>query len=289
MVRRAALQHTAKAERALASSPLSDTDVHRARKEIKKARAALRLLRAALPEASYRREDAALRRAARVLDAARDARVLVRTLDALCRRRRSLVKDAAVIALARSLRQRQTQAQRQLRGRRPVLAGARTTLRQVQLRGQRWRIGGHGRSSLGPAVRRIYRAGRHAARASRRHPDTLALHAWRKQVQYLWHALQMLRPLQARAHLKSGPRARRLSDYLGEEHDLALLQSTLATQRRDKDPMNDPLQAAIERRRRALRAKAMALGARLYAPKARTMAARLRRSCVRLRQSGDSE
>jgi hypothetical protein len=288
-VRRAALQHTAKAERALASSPLSDTDVHHARKEIKKARAALRLLRAALPEASYRREDAALRRAARVLDAARDARVLVRTLDSLCRRRRPLGRDKTVLALARSLRQRQAQAQRQLKSRRAILADARTMLRQVQLRGQRWRIDGHGWSSLGPAVRRIYRAGRHAARAARRHPDTLALHAWRKQVQYLWHALQMLRPLQARAHSKSGPRARRLSDYLGEEHDLALLQSTLAAQRRDKDPMNDPLPAAIEQRRRALRAKAMALGARLYASRPRAMAARLRRSCVRLRRSGNSK
>lgn len=129
-------------------------------------------------------------------------------------------------------------------------------------------------------MRRVYRAGRHAARAAQRHPDTLVLHAWRKQVQYLWHALQMLRPLQSRAHSKSGPRARRLSDYLGEEHDLALLQSTVAAYRRGKDPMSDPLQAAIERRRRALRAKAMALGKRLYAPKPRAMAARLRRSCA---------
>ena len=277
---RAALRHAAKAERALASSPLSDTHVHRARKEIKKSRAALRLLRAALPEASYRREDAALRRAARALDAVRDARVLVRTLDTLCRRRRSLGKDTAVVALSRSLRQRQAQAQRQLRGRRTVLAGARTTLRQVQLRGRHWRISRHGWSGLAPGLRRVYRAGRHAARAAQRHPDTLVLHAWRKQFQYLWHALQMLRPLQSRAHSKSGPRARRLSDYLGEEHDLALLQSTVAAYRRGKDPMSDPLQAAIERRRRALRAKAMALGKRLYAPKPRAMAARLRRSCA---------
>lgn len=273
----------------MASSPLSDTDVQHARKEIKKARAALRLLRAALPEASYRREDAALRRAAHVLDAARDARVLVRTLDSLCSRRRSLNKNRAVVALSRSLRQRQIQAQRQLRARRVVLAGARTTLRRVQLRGRRWRIERHGWSSLVAGVRRIYRAGRHAARAARRHPDTLALHAWRKQVQYLWHALQMLRPLQSRAHSKSGSRARRLSGYLGEEHDLALLQTTLAARRGNKDPKDDPLQAAIEHRRGALRAKAMALGARLYAPKPRALAARLIRSSARSRQFGDTK
>src|ERR1700728_4201356 len=91
MVRCAALRHAAKAERALAPSRPSDVAVHRARKEIKKSRAALRLLRAALPEATYRREDAALRGAARTLNAARDARVLVRTLESLCRRSPALV------------------------------------------------------------------------------------------------------------------------------------------------------------------------------------------------------
>jgi len=284
-VRRAALHHAANAERALRSSRPSDVDVHRARKEIKKSRAALRLLRAALPEATYRREDAALRGAARTLNAVRDARVLVRSLDSLCRRSRALGKDSAVAALSRSLRRTQAQAQRQLSDRRLVLAGVRSSLRQVQQRGRRWRLGWHGWSRLGPGLQRIYRAGRRAARAARRHPDTLALHEWRKQVQYLWHALQMLRPLQSRAHSKPGARARRLADCLGEEHDLALLQSTVAAYRRAEDAVSGPLQAAIERRRRALRAKAMALGRRLYALKPRAMAVRLGRSCARSRQS----
>src|SRR5476649_38668 len=86
-VRRAALDHVASAERALGSSRLSDVDVHQARKEIKKSRAALRLLRAALAEVTYRREDAALHSAAQLLNAARDARVLLRALEFVRRRR----------------------------------------------------------------------------------------------------------------------------------------------------------------------------------------------------------
>src|ERR1700680_2607244 len=116
-VRRAALHHIENAERALGASRLSDVDVHLARKEIKKSRAALRLLRAALTEATYRREDAALRSAARALNAARDARVLVRALDSLCRRRVALGKTRAAATLSRMLRRGQAQAQRQLRDR----------------------------------------------------------------------------------------------------------------------------------------------------------------------------
>ena len=259
----------------------SGIQVHRARKEIKRSRAALRLLRAALPGATYRREDAALRGAARTLNAVRDARVLVRTLDSLCRRRLALGRQPVVVALSRRLRRGQAKAQRQLNDRRLALAGARAALQQVQLRGRRWRIGRHGWSMLGPGFRRIYRAGRRAGRAARRHPDTWALHQWRKQVQYLWHALQMLAPLQSRSRSRSGARARRLADCLGREHDLALLQSTVAAYRPPTDPGIAALQAAIERRRRALRAKAMVLGKRLYALKPRAMALRLGRSCVR--------
>jgi hypothetical protein len=283
VVRRAAMQHAANAERALASLRPTDIQVHRARKEIKRSRAALRLLRAALPEATYRREDAALRAAARTLNAARDARVLVRTLDALCRRSLSLAKDPAVAGLARRLRRAQSKAQRQLGDRRLVLAGARAGLQQLQLRGRRWRVGRHGWSRLGPGLQRIYRAGRRAGRAARRDPDTLLLHQWRKKVQYLWHALQMLRPLLSRARSKSGARARRLADCLGHEHDLALLQSTLTAYGQSTGVVTHRLQTAIERRRRVLRAKAMALGRRLYALKPVAMTARLGRGRTRSR------
>jgi hypothetical protein len=279
-VRRAALHHAANAARALASVRPSDLDVHGARKQIKKSRAALRLLRAALAEATYRRENAALRRAANALNAVRDARVLARTLDALRRRHVGLGKDKAAAAMARMLRRGQAQAQQQLRAVPGPLAGVRRTLQQVQQRTRHWRVGQFGWSALEPAFRRIYRAGRRAARAAKGHPDTSTLHEWRKKVQYLWHALQILKPLQSRAPPKVGGLARRLADHLGEEHDLALLQVAVLAFGRRHGPASEPLLAAIERRRRALRSKAMAAGKRLYAQKPRSMAARVGCCCA---------
>src|ERR1700687_2118515 len=149
-VRRAALRHTENAERALGSSRPTDIDVHHARKEIKRSRAALRLLRAALAGTSYPRADAAVRRAARVLNAARDAGVLVRTLDSLRRRRVVLGQDQAAAALARVVRRGQVHAQRQLQLRPELLAAARGTLQRLQLRARRWRVGRHGWPKLEP-------------------------------------------------------------------------------------------------------------------------------------------
>src|ERR1700733_1691075 len=280
-VRRAALEHTHNAERALQSASPSDIEVHHARKEIKKSRAALRLLRAALAEATYRREDAALRSAASTLNPARDARVLVRALDSLRRRGVALGKDKTLVALSRVLRRSQAQAQRQLRERPKLLSGARLTLRQGQLRAPRWRVGHHGWGLLGTGFKRIYRAGRRAGRAAQRRPDALTLHEWRKQVQYLWHALQILRALQSKPPTKLADVARRLSDYLGKEHDLALLQSSVVAFAQRQEAVSGPLLAAIERRRRGLRTKIMSLGKRLYAPKPRAITARLRRCYAR--------
>ena len=279
-VREAALHHAANAARALGSLRPTDIDVHRARKEIKKSRAALRLLRAALAEATYRRDDAALRRAARALNAVRDARVLARTLDSLRRRRVALAKDKAAAALALLLRRRQAQARHQLRRLPELLAGARGTLQQVQQRARGWRMGQHGWSALGPAFRRIYRAGRRAGHAARRCPDAPTLHEWRKKVQFLCHALLILKPLQSRAPPKIGGLARRLAEYLGEDHDLALLHSAVLAFGRRHEPASEPLLAAIDRRRRALQIKAMAAGKRLYAKKPRALAARVGRRCA---------
>src|ERR1700744_5159398 len=60
-----------------------ERSVHAARKELKKARATLRLVRDALGTSSYKKENAALRDAARPLGEIRDAQVLRDALKSL--------------------------------------------------------------------------------------------------------------------------------------------------------------------------------------------------------------
>src|SRR6185437_14657828 len=57
--------------------------IHGTRKDLKKARAALRLVREEVGEETFKRENRALRDAARLLSASRDAEVKLETLDAL--------------------------------------------------------------------------------------------------------------------------------------------------------------------------------------------------------------
>jgi hypothetical protein len=68
------------ARTALRHERLTDRSVHDVRKLIKRARATLRLLHDAMPKATYRHENTALRDAAHPLSARRDASTLLKAL-----------------------------------------------------------------------------------------------------------------------------------------------------------------------------------------------------------------
>jgi hypothetical protein len=68
-----------------------------------------------------------------------------------------------------------------------------------------------------------------------------------------------------------------LSDFLGEEHDLAVLQKYVLSQpeRFDRDNTLETLTALCDRRREELQSAAISLGRRIYTEKPKRFIARL--------------
>jgi CHAD domain-containing protein len=132
-----------------------------------------------------------------------------------------------------------------------------------------WPINNDGFSAVRSGLQRIYKKGRASFRLTAVERTTENLHEWRKQVKYLWYQVSVLnpmwpKPLDVLAHELS-----RLSDYLSEDHDLALLGRTAVEQ---LQALGDPgevekLILLIDQRRIQLQTKAAALGARIYAEK----------------------
>jgi CHAD domain-containing protein len=266
-LRRMARHFIRRAGRALASPSLSDTAVHDARKDLKRARTALRLLRPMLEERVYRRENALLRDVAHTLNAARDAKVLTQTLQSLRRMHRALRGDADTEALLRTLQADRAELRRWQQEHPAQLARARRALERLGGRVTQWRVGTHGWSVLGPALKRIYKRGRRARPTAARPPTDRALHEWRKQVKYLRYALELLAPLQSRRLARLARQARKLTDRLGEAHDLAMLvrkaRLFAATKRADVQP----LFTIINPQRRRLALDALSIGQQLYQAK----------------------
>jgi CHAD domain-containing protein len=258
---------------------LGDEDIHRARTALKKARAALRMLRTSLGKHRFRRENATLREIAHRFTPSRDATTLVQTLDAL---HPSTERPSVEInALHRHLRQRQAQARQQWAGHPKRLEELRSALHALGRRAAHWRVEKQGWSVLDAALRRSYRRGQRAfeevllTRGSNTAMDQIAtderLHAWRKQAKVLGYQLRLLRPMAPRRVNALTEALRELTQRLGSDHDLALLRqmaagTSLATDTAEAAEVlpRDTLLRDIDRLRERLQQEARARGRVLY-------------------------
>ena len=275
-VRVIARQRIIGAIESLQSARLTDKKVHTARKELKKARASLRLLRDSLSNSTYQRENAVLRDAARPLSEIRDGKAMLNALGALVDRYGAAVRALPVKDVKRSLRRERSDARGRIlngaKGLRPV----RAALRKASQRAARWPTGRHGWKVTGGGFERTYREGRKALAAAEAKRSIERLHDWRKQAKYLWHQLQVLQPLWPGMIGELADQTHKLTNYLGDNHDLAVLREKVlecGTEPSDAAAQG-ALIALIDRRRAELRDKAFVLGRRIYEEKPRQFAAR---------------
>jgi CHAD domain-containing protein len=172
------------------------TAVHETRKSLKRLRTLLRMLEQELGETAFAREDAALREAGRRLAGARDAEVMVKTLDGLLKRGPGkLARRRGVVRLRMRLAaERDWEAGRAL-GDAAAREQALGDLRAVRGRVADWSLPNReGIGTVASGLKRCYRQGRRRYRlAGRRKGDAApAMHQWRKRVKELRYAMEML-------------------------------------------------------------------------------------------------
>ncbi len=243
--------------------------IHEARKALKRLRAAIRVSRRFLGTERYRHENLVLRDAGRALSGRRDAQVLVETLDQLAEH------DAGELPASGWTRLREAltaSADETGDGSGPATVVG--SLSDARVRVASWplpRSGGP--DAFAPGLERIYRRGRRALRTAEQEPTTENLHELRKRVKDLWHAAQLLRPAAPKRMKKLARRAHRLSNLLGDDHDLAVLQKTAEAQSGLLTPAElELLTALVARRREALQREALERAAGLYKRKPRKLA-----------------
>ena len=241
----------------------SDAKIHAARKAITRSRATLRLVRYALTDRIYRIENT-LRDATRPLSAARDAQVLIESLDDLVTRERLEPRES--IPFREVLRQEQRGLRRKLAREDRAFQRTRATLRPARDRAARSKLDSRSWPDLGDGLQRVYAHGRKALRAARAERTPECLHEWRKQSKYLLHQLQLLEPIAPQRIGKIAKRAHRLSRRLRDDHDLTVLRQKALTHKstfRARGEL-DALIGAIEHRQSRLRKKAFKIGAKVY-------------------------
>jgi len=256
--------------------------VHEARKQLKQVRALFQLLRPEIGRKRCTRADHRLREVTRSLSPLRDATVLLQTLRQLCRT--GALSTTSLSRLQSGLHSRRRKSnpeviQQQLR-----------TLRKTARQIARWNFSHRGWKALEPGLRRVYRAAREAGVAAatlgavvgRRGVTRTGnagqgtaggdgrneiLHESRKRAKDLRYALEFLQRVQPRTLLPRIRALHRLTDLLGKDHDLAVLETSLGAGLSGSLPSSEVLllRSAVAYQRSSLQALASRLARNVYA------------------------
>lgn len=263
-----------RAEKALERLRDEDEDaadaIHGARKDMKKLRAVLRMARGALPKRLYMEENRRYRDAARTLSASRDAEVKLETLDALAERDGGLPREAVeawrqILDRDREAAVNTTHAESAI----DLIEAGLEGIRGWPLKGGSWKL-------VGGEVKRAYRRSRQAMATAAADPSEGNFHEWRKRAKDLWYQLRLLGPAWSELLGAAAEEAHRLTDLLGDHHDLAVLREDLR-ERRLGEEETQALEAAIDARQAELAGEALNLGRRLYAERPKAYGRRLHR------------
>ena len=240
--------------------------IHEARKDMKKLRALLRLVRGEIGDEVYAHENTCFRDTAAQLSGVRDADVMILTLADLEKRYGELPGAARKLRPALVAHRFRISAGTT----KPAVQTAIDTLVEARERVDHWPLVSDGFEALEEGLWRSYRRGRKAFHAARELPSAEHMHEWRKRVKDLWYHVSLLEEAWRPVMSALSDEAHELSDRLGDEHDVSVLIEWAhrhASALNGSDPMLRGFEVIGASRRRELQEDAFGYGSRLYADK----------------------
>ena len=209
MLRRIALEDLGAALATLETPRLvAPSGIHDIRKRIKKLRALLRLVRPGFPD--FAQENAALRMAGQSLASRRDADVRLATYDALFGAHAGLAPLRARLVADGS-------------DATDMPADAGLILGALRHRAQHWHLTGRDRDILTKALTQTRRNAQKTMAVATKSRSVQAMHDWRKCAKTHWYQARLLSPIWPEAMAPVIATAERLTEDLGDHHDLAVL------------------------------------------------------------------
>jgi CHAD domain-containing protein len=249
--------------------------IHEARKDLKKVRAVVSLVRVELGDDLYREENGRYRDAGRRLGRSRDAEVKVETLNPLRERYGQDLPLDLLAAWLLALEGERDEIAGRLSGEQgeSALAEARTAIAGGREEIPRWPLDDDSWQLVEAGLLRSYRRGRRAMKSACADPTGENVHEWRKRTKDLWYQLRILRDAWRPVLAETADQAHQLADLLGAHHDLTVLDEDLSGRELagDREAVTD----VIERRQEALIEEAVDVGRRLFAEKPKAFGRRL--------------
>ena len=202
-----------------------EEDIHSVRTAIKRVRAILRLLRPAIGDPTFRRENTRLKETARLLASMRDAAVGLQTLRGLAstasrERKRSDVsivhaRFAKQVALPAAIVR-----ERVLRATVRALENHRRRLRRLGISTDDWQ-------AIELGLEKVYRACKRRMKRAFSGGSDDSFHRWRIRLKNLYYELQFLTPLWPKRMHSLIAGLKKAEELMGDDHDLTVLKADL--------------------------------------------------------------
>lgn len=268
-VRRIAVEQLSLAEQRLAEPDGATSAVHEARKALKRTRALLRLIRPALDEGRFTRENRRLAEIGRRLSLERDREVVEALLAQLAAESNARGRAAAAL-----LDLVVTERAREAVDRAAIDKEARAALAKAKEHAARLDLAPGDWEHVGQGLVRSYKSGRKAlARAIENPADVEPLHDLRKACQVHWRQMLLLQRAWPEMLALRAQSAKEVSQILGDDHDIELLAAAIT---RHGDTLEAAHRAALtsyaEVRHRHLREAGLFKAQQLFAEKPRRFA-----------------
>ena len=239
----------------------SPESIHTTRKQIKKVRALLRLVRCSVGKKKFESALDNLRKAAGYLAGPRDSHVQLQALKGLTRPHGRKSSTHAFSQIRAALKQESTEQAEKLRAGdgarkvRQILSKMPRQFARLSFREEGWNI-------LGPSIKKACDAAQQARDCALHDSVPENFHEWRKRVKDLLYTLELLKPIWPEQMSAFCAEFEKLTDLLGDDHDLEMLRQTVIKKSVNVDLEGETqrLLPLIETRQIELRKYALKLG-----------------------------
>jgi CHAD domain-containing protein len=247
--------------------PDRDESIHEARKNVKKIRGVLKLMRPELG-ATYAVENARFREIGHKLSEFRDAGAMLEIFDQLAK---LYVRDWAGHDMTpiRAKLLEEKAFRESADGIEEVLAAVAAELRSASDDVKQWPLQTDGLEAIASGLEATYRSGRRAMKQALREPLPRYFHDWRKRVKDHWYHVRLIGQVCGDALAFYQKNLRHLETCLGDDHNLAVLQQKIAKERElyGSHEVIGMFLDTVQQRQESLRSTADSFGQTIYQDK----------------------
>ncbi|WP_460538107.1 CHAD domain-containing protein [Echinicola sediminis] len=202
--------------------------IHDIRKSLKKIRGLLRAVKEGFP--GYTEENIFFRDAGRAVSKLRDYQAVQDTLVRLYATKDHPANKSTCRTIAKKLDRAKSTLEKQMLKKEKVLESINLQIQEKLTEIEDWSLERSSFDVLSSSITKVYKKGyrlRKIAEATGKSED---FHEWRKQAKYLRYQLEFLNPLWPNLMTFWEGEMHQLTDYIGEGHDLVVLQEMIETE-----------------------------------------------------------